>query len=305
MWAFIFRRVLQMLAILVVVVSGTFLLMRLAPGSPFAQERKLDPATERLWNERYHLDGSLTVQLGYYWKNLLRGDLGESLKYKNRGVAEIIAYALPKSAAIGLIALALALTAGIVTGSLAAARHNTAVDRALMLTALAGICLPAFLIAPLAALVFAIWLGWLPVAGWGGLSRLVLPAVCLAAPYAAYCSRLMRTSMLEVLGQDFIRTARAKGLAERTVLYRHALKLAILPLVSYAGPLAANVLTGSMVVETIFNIPGLGPFFVNSVLNRDVFLVGGTALVYLVILVTLNTAVDVGYTLLDKRIRLW
>jgi oligopeptide transport system permease protein len=143
------------------------------------------------------------------------------------------------------------------------------------------------------------------VAGWGDVSQLVLPAVCLAAPYAAYCSRLMRTSMLEVLGQDFIRTARAKGLAEGVVVYRHALKIGILPLVSYAGPLAANILTGSMVVETIFNITGLGPFFVNSVLNRDVFLVGGTALVYFAILVTLNTAVDVLYTFLDKRIKLW
>ncbi|MDR2462570.1 MAG: ABC transporter permease [Verrucomicrobiales bacterium] len=305
MVAFILRRALQMLAILAVIVSGTFLMVRLAPGSPFAQERKLDPATEQRWNERYHLDGSLTAQLGYYWKNLLRGDLGESLKYKNRGVAEIIADALPKSAAIGVIALALALTVGIVTGSLAAARHNSAVDRSLMLAALAGICLPTFLIAPLTMLVFAIWLGWLPVAGWGGLAQLALPAGCLAAPYAAYCSRLMRTSMLDVLHQDFIRTARAKGLAERTVIYRHALKIGILPLVSYAGPLAANILTGSMVIEVIFNIPGIGPFFVNSVLNRDVFLVGGTAMVYFAILVTLNTVVDILYTFLDKRIKLW
>ncbi|MDR1304342.1 MAG: ABC transporter permease [Verrucomicrobiales bacterium] len=305
MTAFIIRRVLQMCGILALIVSLTFVLVRLAPGSPFAQERKLDPAVEQRLSQQYHLDGSLPRQLGAYWWQLLHGNLGESLKYRNRTVAEIIGSALPKSAAIGGLALALALTAGIVTGSLAAARHNTAVDRGLMLLALAGICLPTFLIAPLTALVFAIRLGWLPVAGWGGLAHLALPALCLAAPYAAYCARLMRSSMLDVLNQDFIRTARAKGLPERRVLYRHALKIGILPLISYAGPLAANVLTGSMVVETIFNIPGLGPFFVSSVLNRDIFLVGGTVIVYFIILVTLNTAVDVVYTLLDKRIKLW
>ena len=174
-----------------------------------------------------------------------------------------------------------------------------------MLLALAGICLPAFLLAPLAVLVFAIWLQWLPVAGWGDASNLVLPALCLAAPYAAYCSRLVRTSMLDVLGRDFIRTARAKGLSERAVVYRHALKIGILPLVSYAGPLAANVLTGSMVIEEIFKIPGLGPFFVNAVLNRDVFLVGGTVIVYFTVLVTFNTVTDILYTFLDKRIKLW
>ena len=305
MTAFIIKRVLQMLGILVIVVSGTFLLMRLAPGSPFAQERKLDPAVEQRLNEQYHLDGSLTKQLGAYWQNLLRGNLGESLKYKGRTVSEIIRYALPKSAAIGLIALSLALTTGIFIGSLAAARHNSAIDRGTMLLALAGICLPTFLIAPLLALLFAIYLGWLPVAGWGEWSNLVLPSICLAAPYAAYCSRLMRSSMLDVLDQDFIRTARAKGLTESRVVYQHALKIGILPLISYAGPLAANVLTGSMIVEEIFKIPGLGPFFINSVLNRDIFLVGGTVIVYFTILVTLNTVVDVLYTFLDKRIKLW
>jgi oligopeptide transport system permease protein len=305
MAAFITKRILQMLAILVVVVSATFLMMRLAPGSPFAQERKLDPAVEQRLNEQYHLNGSLATQLGAYWHNLLHGNFGESLKYQNRGVAEIIAYALPKSAAIGGIALCLALGAGIFIGSLAAARHNSAIDRGAMLLALAGICLPTFLIAPLLVLVFAIYLGWLPVASWGSWSNLVLPSVCLAAPYAAYCSRLMRSSMLDVLNQDFVRTARAKGLPESRVTYRHALKIGILPLISYAGPLAANVLTGSMVVESIFNIPGIGPFFINSVLNRDIFLVGGTVIVYFSILVTLNTVVDILYTWLDKRIKLW
>ncbi|MDR0533719.1 MAG: ABC transporter permease [Verrucomicrobiales bacterium] len=305
MAAFIFKRILQMLVILVIVVSGTFLMMRIAPGSPFALERKLDPAVEQRLNAQYHLDGTLLQQLGSYWGNLFHGNLGESLKYQNRSVAEIIAYSLPKSASIGLIALVLALGVGIFTGSLAAANHNGGIDRGAMFLALAGICLPTFLIAPLLALLFAIYLEWLPVAGWGSLSNLVLPAICLAAPYAAYCSRLMRTSMLDVLNQDFVRTARAKGLSESAVIYRHALKIGILPLISYTGPLAANLLTGSMVVETIFNIPGIGPFFVNSVLNRDIFLVGGTVIVYFTILVTLNTIVDILYTYLDKRIKLW
>ncbi len=294
-----------MLAILVVVISGAFLMIRLAPGNPFALERKLDPAVEQKLYEQYHLNGTPLQQLGSYWKNLLRGNLGESLKYKNRSVAEIIAYALPKSAALGLIALSLALTAGTFIGCLAASRHNTAVDRGAMLLALAGICLPSFLIAPMLILVFGIYLNWLPVAGWGDAASLILPSFCLAAPYAAYCSRLMRSSMLDVLNQDFIRTARAKGLAERRVVYRHALKIGVLPLISYAGPLAANVLTGSMVVEEIFKIPGIGPFFVNSVLNRDYFLLGGTVIVYFSLLVTLNTVVDILYTHLDKRIKLW
>ncbi len=302
--AFIFKRIAQALLVLVVVVSATFLMVRLAPGSPFGAERKLDPAVEQRLNAHYHLDGSIPEQLLCYWRNLIHGDLGESLKYKNRTVVEILAQALPKSALVGSCALVLALGVGIVAGSLAAVYHNGPLDRAAMLLALSGICLPPFLLAPLAILVFGIYFQCFPVAGWGSLDHLVLPALCLAAPYAAYCSRLMRSSMLDVLDQDYIRTARAKGVSEQAVVFRHALKSAILPLVSFTGPLAANILTGSMVIEDVFKIPGLGPFFVNSVLTRDVFLLGGTVIVYFTVLITLNTCVDILYTVLDKRIKL-
>lgn len=302
---FIFYRLLQALLVVFLVVTVTFCLIRLAPGSPFMTgDRKLDPAVELQLQKKYNLDGTLPEQLANYWGKLLtQGYLGESTHFKNRSVLEIIQATLPNSLLLGLCALTLALAIGITVGSLAALHQNDLIDRSLMLLALLGICLPSFLIAPLAVLVFAIIWPIFPVAGFGSLSHLVLPTLCLAAPFAAYCSRLMRTSMLEVLQQDFIRTARAKGQKEIVVVYRHALKIAILPLVSYAGPLAAHILTGSLVIEEIFKIPGLGPFFVNSVLNRDYFLTCGTVIVYSSLLLVMNILVDVLYTQLDKRIK--
>lgn len=304
MFSFVIRRLLLAVPVFFIVVSATFLLVRVAPGSPFAADRKLSPEVEQRLMERYQLDGSLGQQFISYWKNLLRGDLGESLKYRNRTVAEIIAQTLPRSLVIGTLAMIIALTLGVTMGTMAAVHHDTWRDRVAMLLALAGICAPSFVLAPVLILLFAIIVPWFPVAGWGTPSHLVLPAICLGLPYAAYCARLMRTSMLEVLNQDFIRTARAKGLAESIVTYRHALRIAVLPLVSFSGPLAAHVLTGSLVVEEIFKIPGLGPFFVNSVFNRDPFLMGGCVMVYFGLLVALNLAVDLLYTVLDRRIRL-
>jgi len=190
-----------------------------------------------------------------------------------------------------------------VAGSIAATRHNQTVDRLTMMAALLGICLPGFLMAPLAVLLFCIILPVFPVAGFGSPAHLILPSLCLAAPFAAYASRLMRTSMLDVLQQDFIRTARAKGLKEQRIIYRHALKIAILPLVSYTGPLAAHILTGSLVIEEVFKIPGLGPFFVNSILNRDYFLICGTVIVYSALLLFMNILVDMVHAHLDKRIK--
>jgi oligopeptide transport system permease protein len=300
---FIFFRLLQTLPVLFVVISLTFILVRLAPGSPFASDRKLPPAVELTLREKYDLDGNLSSQFFRYWGRLLRGDLGESLKLKDRTVAEILAQALPNSMVVGILALTLALTLGTVLGSVAAVHHNSSIDRAAMFAALAGICLPSFVIAPLAVLLFAFWLPLFPAAGWGGPAHLVLPVLCLALPFAATTARLMRTSMLDVLHQDFIRTARAKGLPERIVVYRHALKVAILPLISYAGPLAAHILTGSIVIEELFKIPGIGPFFINSILNRDVFLAAGTVIVYSTLLVFFNIVVDLLYVVLDRRIR--
>jgi oligopeptide transport system permease protein len=305
MLPFFVKRLVQAVLVIVLVVSATFCLIRLAPGSPFtAGDRKLDARTEQKLQERYHLQGTLPEQLGRYWFHLLtRGYLGESTHFKNRRVMEIISETLPRSLILGLFSLCLALGAGILIGSMAASHHNQTLDRLSMFVALLGICLPGFILAPLAILMLAIAFPIFPVAGFGSPAHLILPAFCLAAPFAAYSSRLMRTSMLEVLQQDFIRTARAKGQTERRILYRHALKIALLPLVSYAGPLAAHILTGSLIIEEIFKIPGMGPFFVNSILNRDYFLTCGTVIVYSSLLLGMNILVDVVYTRLDRRIK--
>jgi oligopeptide transport system permease protein len=304
MISFILRRLLLAIPVFFIVVSATFLLVRLAPGSPFASDRKLPPAVEQRLMERYQLDGTLGQQFTAYWGRLLRGDLGESLKFRNRGVAEILAQSLPKSLTIGALAMLIALGLGTVLGAYAAVHHGSPRDRAAMLAALAGICMPSFVLAPVFILLFAILLPLFPVAGWGTPSHFLLPALCLGLPYAAYCARLMRTSMLDVLHQDFIRTARAKGLPESRIVYAHALRIAALPLVSFAGPLAAHVLTGSLIIEEIFKIPGIGPFFVNSVFNRDPFLMGGCVIVYFTLLVLFNLIVDILYTVLDRRIKL-
>lgn len=286
------------------VVTITFFLIRISPGGPFDSERKIPPAIEKQLLARYKLDGPLSQQYLGYLRDLLRGNLRDSTKYRNRSVAEILAQTLPITMALGSAAFVLALAGGVFLGVVAAAAHGTWKDTLAMLIALAAISLPAFITGPVMILVFSLWLRWLPVGGWGSPGALVLPAITLAAPYVAYIARLLRGSMMETLGQDFIRTARAKGLSEHVVLYRHALRVAILPVVSFLGPLAAHLLTGSIVVETIFYIPGAGGFFVNSILNRDGFLLGGVVIVYCTMLVIFNLAVDVIYTLLDRRIRL-
>jgi oligopeptide transport system permease protein len=304
MAAYILRRFAAMLLVLFCVVSVTFLLIRLSPGGPFDGERKIPEAIEKQLLAKYKLDGSLWQQYSGYIADLVRGDLRLSTKYRNRTVNEILAQTLPVTFTLGAAAFLVATLAGVWLGSYAAMHHRRAGDTGAMLVALLAISLPSFVIGPLCILVFSLWLGWLPVGGWGGISHLILPALVLAAPYVAYIARLMRSSMLETLNQDFIRTVRAKGVSERTVLYKHALRVAILPVVSYLGPLAANLLTGSIVVETVFNIPGAGGFFVNSILNRDGFLLGGVVIVYCVLLVLFNLVVDIAYTLLDRRIQL-
>ena len=239
----------------------------------------------------------------YLW-DLLHGDLRLSTKYLNWSVNEIIGLTFPVSLCLGSLAFLLATTTGVWLGTVAAVRHNTVLDAGAMFAALVAISVPTFVTGPMCILVFALELGILPVGGWGSARSLVLPSLVLAAPYVAYIARLKRSSMLEVLNQDFIRTARAKGLSGSATLSQHALKVAILPVVSYLGPLAANLLTGSVVVETVFNIPGMGGFFVNSILNRDGFLLGGVVIVYCVLLVSLNLATDVAYKLLDPRVQL-
>ena len=301
-----------MLLVLFSVVTITFFLVKAMPGSPFTSERNLPDSVKAQLLARFNLGGSPWEQYTTYlglrrnvsgeYSGLLQGDLQLSTKYRDRSVAELLGDSLPVSATLGLAAFLLATTGGIWLGSIAAVRHGTPADTGAMLAALFLISIPSFVIGPLLIYVFAIRLGALPVGGWGSWAGLILPAVTLAGPYVAYIARLMRTSMLEVLGQDFIRTARAKGLTENRVIYQHTLKLALLPIVSFLGPLAAHLLTGSLVVETIFNLPGAGPFFINSILNSDIFLLEGVVIVYCTLLVALNLAVDVAYTFLDRRI---
>jgi len=280
----------------------TFCLMRVAPGGPFDKEKEIPPTIKRQLLAQYKLDGPIHVQFWNYLKDVAKGDLRLSTKYRNRTVNELVAETLPVSIMLGGVAFILAVTGGCIAGVGAAVWHNRWPDYALMLVALAGISLPSFVLGPLMIAMFSFWLGWMPVGGWGTMQQLVLPAVALGLPYAAYLARMTRVSMLEILGSDFIRTARAKGLPEKSVLFIHALKNAALPLVSFCGPLAANILTGSLVVEEVFKVPGMGSFFVNGVANRDVFLVGGITLVYSSLLIAFNLLVDVAYGILDKRV---
>ncbi|RFC45481.1 MAG: oligopeptide transport system permease protein [Verrucomicrobia bacterium] len=304
MLSFLARRLASMAGVLFCVLSLTFLLLRLAPGGPFTRERKLPPAIEQQLLAKYHLDGSLGRQYAEYLSDVLHGDLRLSTKYRDRSVRELLEQSLPISALLGGAAFLLATTLGIWLGSIAAIRHGTLADAAAMLLALALISIPTFVAGPLLVLIFSLHLGILPVGGWNSAASLLLPALTLAGPAIASIARLTRTSLLETLQAPFLRTARAKGVSENRVVYSHALKTALLPVVSYLGPLAAQLLTGSIVVESIFNLPGTGSFFVNAILNRDVFLLGGVVLVYCLLLMGMNLLVDLLYTWLDPRIRL-
>jgi oligopeptide transport system permease protein len=305
MFRFVVKRGIALVIVLFCVITLTFFLIHLMPGGPFDRERKLPANIEKQLFVKYKLNGPLIEQYFNYLKDVLRGDLRLSTKYRNRSVNEILAESLPVSGILGGIAFFIATGGGILLGCLAAAKQHSWIDRAAMLSALLAISLPSFVIGPLLVLVLAIDLNIFPVGGWGSLQSLVLPSITLAAPYTAYIARLTRASMLEVLTQDYIRTARAKGLREHEVIYRHALRVAILPVVSFLGPLAANLLTGSIVVESVFSIPGAGGFFVNSVLNRDGFLLAGVVIVYCTLLVVFNLMVDILYGFLDRRIILY
>ena len=297
------RRLTSLPVVLFCVVTITFFLIRLSPGGPFDSERKLPPAIEKQLLAKYKLDGPILGQYTGYLKDLIHGDLRLSTKYRNRSVNEILAQTLPVTLTLGATALLFAVTTGVWVGAFAATRPGTAAEGAALTMTLLAISLPSFVLGPLLILIFAIKLSWLPVGGWGSPMQLILPAVTLAIPYAAVIARLLHDSLRETLAEEFVRTARAKGLSERAVVYRHALRVAILPVISYLGPLAANLLTGSIVVETIFHIPGAGGFFVNSILNRDGFLLGGVVIVYCVLLVIFNLLVDLSYRMLDRRIR--
>ena len=297
------RRITSLPVVLLCVITITFFLIRLSPGGPFDSERKLPAAIEKQLLAKYKLDGPILAQYTGYLGDLIHGDLRLSTKYRNRSVNEILAQTLPVTLTLGATALLIAITAGVWLGAFAASRPGTLAEGGALALTLFSISLPSFVLGPLLILIFSIKLGWLPVGGWGTPQQLLLPAVTLAIPYAAMIARLLHDSLRETLAEDFVRTARAKGLSEHAVVYRHALRVAILPVVSYLGPLAANLLTGSIVVETIFHIPGAGGFFVNSILNRDGFLLGGVVIVYCLLLMLFNLLVDLSYRFLDRRIQ--
>jgi oligopeptide transport system permease protein len=280
-------------------------MMRVAPGGPFDQERALPPEIEKNMLAAYNLDAPLIVQYGDYLKGVVQGDFGPSFKYRDFTVAELLLSGFPASLRVGGLAIVLAVTIGITLGTIAALRQNSAIDYAVMATAMTGITIPNFVMAPLLTLVLGVYLGLLPVAGWGGGAPryLVLPVIALALPQIAYIARLTRGSMIETLSANYVRTARAKGLRERIVVLRHTLRGALLPVVSYLGPATAQVMTGSVVIETIFGIPGIGRYFVQGALNRDYTLVMGTVIVYGVLIIALNLVVDMLYGLLDPKVK--
>ena len=304
MLTFLSRRFISFIPVVLAVVALCFLLVRIAPGSPFSSERALDPVTRQNLEAKYGLSGSLPSQIFRYSANVLRGELGESLKFRGRTVTEIIGQSLPRSLLLGSISFALALGLGIPLGAWAAARHGKLADTWLNSLALLTLSIPTFVLAPMSVLLFAFGLHWFPPAGWGTLAQLFLPSVCLAVPFVGACARLTRSGLLQTLQSDYIRTARSKGVTESKLVLLHALRPALLPLVAYAGPLAANILTGSLVVEEVFAIPGMGQFFVNGVINRDVFLVSGVVLAYCLLLLLFNLVADWLTALLDPRIRL-
>lgn len=305
MLRFALRRVLAGIPTLLVLITLAFFMMRAAPGGPFDKERSLLPEIEAAMKAAYHLDEPLWQQYLRYMGGLLRGDLGPSFQYEGYSVAELIAQGFPTSLKLGLSSLLLALLVGGAAGIWAARRQNRFGDWSVMTLSMAGISLPSYVVAPLLILLFAVTLHWLPAAGWepGRYGDMVLPVIALALPQIAYIARMMRGSMIEVLRANFIRTARAKGLPEHLVILRHALRPAMMPILSMLGPAAAGVITGSVVIEQIFSIPGLGRYFVQAALNRDYTLVLGVVIFYGVLIVVFNFLVDLLYGALDPRVR--
>lgn len=306
MLAFALKRLLYAVPTLLLLVTLTFFLLRAAPGGPLDDERALAPEVQAQIEAAYDLDQALWRQYLIYMQRLLHGDLGPSFQYPGVRVSELIAGGFPASLKLGVAAMLLALLCGLALGGVAALRRNHAGDRLAMTFATAGIAVPNFVIAPLLILLLALSLGWLPAGGWepGEWRDMVMPVLALALPQMAYIARLVRGSLVEVMQADFIRTARAKGLPTRTIVLRHALKPALMPVLSYLGPATAATITGSVVIERIFTIPGLGQHFIQGALNRDYTVVLGVVVFYGVIIVLLNLLVDLAYGALDPRVRL-
>ena len=297
-------RLLGLIPTLLLLITIAFFLIRLAPGGPFDSEKILPPEIKANLDAKYHLDEPLVKQYFRYLGQIITLDFGPSFQYKDWTVNELIARGFPVSMTIGGLAMVLAFFLGTLIGIVAAMRQNSAVDYSLMGVAMLGISIPNFVVAPLLILVVAVYAGWLPAGGWDwSVQRMVLPVITLALPVIAYIARLTRGSMIEVLNSNYIRTARAKGLPEYLVIRRHALKPALLPVISFMGPATAGLITGSVVIERIYSIPGLGSYFVQGALNRDYTLVMGVVVFYGVIIILLNFFVDILYAWMNPRIR--
>jgi len=303
---FVFRRLLSAIPTLFILIGLAFCLIRVAPGGPFDGEKQLPPEIEANLRAAYHLDEPLYRQFGRYLVNLSQGDFGPSFQYRDFSVTELIRSGFPVSLRLGGLAMLLALLFGVTAGSIAALKQNTTTDYSVMATTMLGISIPNFVVAPLLILIFAVGFRWLPAGGYGdgAPQYLLMPVIALALPQVAYIARLTRGSMIEVLRSPFIRTARAQGLSMPRIIVLHALKPALLPVVSYLGPATAAVITGSVVIEQIFGIPGLGRYFVQGALNRDYTLVMGVVVFYGSLIIAFNFFVDLVYGWLDPRVRL-
>jgi oligopeptide transport system permease protein len=305
MLGFAIRRVATLVPTLFVIITLSFLIIRLAPGGPFDEEQTLTPAIRANLDAAYGLDQPVATQYARYLVRLAHGDFGPSFKFRDTSVGELIAQGLPVSLTLGLSAILLALLIGVPLGTLAALRRDTAVDHGVRAAAALGIALPSFVVGPVLVLVFGLYLHWLPVAGWsrGEPKYLVLPVFTLALPVIAYVARLTRVSFLDVMRANYIRTARAKGIGELRVIVRHGLRPALMPVVSYLGPATAFVVTGSLVVETLFGLPGTGRYLVQGAINRDYTLVMGMIIVYGTLTLLCNLVADLLYGWLDPRVR--
>jgi len=303
---FIIRRLLSLIPTLFLIITFSFFIMKAAPGGPFSADRNIPPEVLANINKAYHLDEPILKQYVRYLGNILKGDFGPSFRYKDYTVNQLIGNTLPNSLLLGVTSLCCALFFGLLVGFVSAVKQNSPADYASMSVAVIGISVPLFVVGPVLMYIFAVNLKWLPTSAWitgrQGLKTLVMPALALSLPYFAYIARLSRASILEVLRSDYIRTAYAKGLSYPTVLFKHALKGAMLPVISYLGPAFAGIITGSVVIEKIFLVPGLGTFFVQSALNRDYTLIMGTVVMYSIILILMNFVVDVLYAVIDPRI---
>jgi oligopeptide transport system permease protein len=304
MFKFITRRIfLEAIPSLFVIATLTFFMVRLAPGGPFSAEKNMAPEILAQLKAHYGLDKPLLAQYGDYLVNIVHGNLGPSFRYVNSSVTDLINNGFFVSAELGLWSLLIALVFGIGLGVTAALRHNTFLDWGAMTLAMTGICVPTFVLGPLLVLVFALTCGFVNVSGWNTWTDRILPSVTLGLAYAAYIARLTRVGMLDILSQDFIRTAHAKGVHPFMVIFRHALRGGLLPALSFLGPATAGLITGSFVVETIFNIPGLGRLFVTAAFNRDYTLIMGTVLFYAVLIIAFNAVVDIVMVVINPKMR--